>query len=297
MDKEFYEKCKDVNEYWQNCYEYNRSMIAAEFEKEFAVIEGFLACSYDIGTHMDKLIPGPKKPVLQFALLRIHEKAIKIAREVKILLENGSASGAMARWRTLYEFSVVSSVLIKYPDLAIKYIEYEKVDNYKCAKKLVEYKGRLNLQNYNMDAYPEIVKSFEEVKVKYGWDGHRDYEWAQNDDIKNPNLFSMAAAVELEHLYAYVDESHKYNHPSPRYLLNDRGAKVPEDDLTYLFSPFEMDLPIQLIVCSLHQVNCMLIQGYSQLDNADTNQMLSYLDESRKFPEAIIELATERLVN
>ena len=294
MDKDFYSLCKKSAQRLQKGYKCSRSQIQTYYEKEFTILEGFFDFSINLGISLDRYIPQPQKPFLQFALLRIQEKALKISREGKILMENGSASGAIARWRTLFEFSVVAKILVKYPDLAPKYVDYAKIDDYKWARKLVLYKDKLNLCSYNLDFFPEIETAYNNTKEKYGWSG-KDYEWAKNEDIKSPNLFNLAQAVGLEHLYAYVDEAHKYNHPCTRYLLNDRGSKASKDDLqTYLFSPFDMELPLQLIAISLCEVNHATMIGYAQLLSTDSHQLDCNLVLNDKFPATMIEMITER---
>jgi len=296
MDMNFYRLCQQKNEYLQEQYKFNREHIYAEYEQEFSILEGFFDFCIELGNTLDGYIPEPEKPFLQFALLRIHEKALKVSREAKILMENGSASGSIARWRTLFEFSVVANILIKYPDLAQKYIDYSAIDDYKYARRLVEYQDRLNLFRYDLDTFPEIEAAYNNIKKKYGWTGKQDYEWAKNDEIKAPNLFSLAEAVGLEHLYAYVDEAHKYNHPCMRYLINDRGSRIPGNEIqSYLFSPFGMELPIQLTAISLETVNCAVIAGYAQLHSADSDQLSCYLCRNKDFPSTIIELAKARI--
>lgn len=294
MDEEFYKLCQERSDYLKEQYDYNRREIYINYEREFTILEGFFDFCIELGRNLDVCIPQPEKPFLQFALLRIHEKSLKIARETKILMENGSASGAIARWRTLFEFSVVAKVLLKYPDLARKYIDFAAIDNYKCSKRLMEYQERLNLFRYNLDSFSEIESEYESIKKKYGWKG-KDYEWAKTEDIKKPDLFNLAKAVGLEHFYAYVDESHKYNHPCMRYLLNDRGSKAPNDNLnSYLFSPFGIELPVQLTAISLAHVNHAVIAGYAQLPVTDGDKMNFYLQKNDAFPKSIISLVSER---
>ncbi len=281
----------------QRLYKYNRKKITANYYKEFTLLEGFNDFSYELGSVLDSYLSQPEKPCLQFALLRIHEKSIKIFREAVILMENGSASGAMARWRTLFEISIVAQILNKYPELADKYVQYSKVDDYKYARKLLEYKKRLNLINYNLDAYPDIENEYKKVCKKYGWNGKINYEWARNDYIKNPNLFELAKEVEQEHLYAYVDESNLYNHPSSRYLINDRGRKPPniKDKNNYLFSPFEMELPMQLILISLQKINLSTIICYSELELTNNEQLIFYLKQNEEFVNIFLELINKRI--
>lgn len=297
MDKDFYCLCQQKNDYLQEQYALSRKYIYAKYEQEFTILEGFFDFCIELGETLDKYIPEPEKPFLQFSLLRIHERALKISREAKILMENGSASGAIARWRTLFEFSVVASILIKYPDLAPKYIDYSAIDDYKFARRLVKYQERLNLFHYDLSAFHEIKTTYRNIKAKYSWTGKQDYEWAKNNEIKAPNLFNLAKSVGLEHLYAYVDEAHKYNHPCMRYLLNDRGSKSTEDDLqSYLFSPFGIELPVQLTAISLQTINCAVIAGYAQLPSANKEQLGCYLLQNKDFPATIIGLVKERIL-
>ena len=292
---EIMELCRKKEKAALELYQYNREMIAKEYETEFTIIEGYIDFSLELGHMLDSLIPQKEKPFLQFALLRIHERSVKVFREAKILLENGSGSGAMARWRTLFEFSVVANYLIKYPDLAEKYVMHLYVDDYKYARRLVRYKDRLNLYDYNMDAFPQIEAKYTEMKSKYNWDGKNNYEWAKNEDVKDPNLFTIAEAVNMEHFYAYVDEAHLYNHPSMRYLIHDRGGQSPTNEMDKaLFTPFDIEVPCQLIVSSMHQVNGMALLGYINLDTADQEQFFYYSKLNKQFPNIIIEHAKKR---
>ena len=296
MDKRvFWKMCKQQFKIMQKGYERFRKNTFKAYYYEFSVLEGYNDFSRELGQILDGYIPQPEKPHLQFALLRIHEKALKVFREATILMENGSASGAMARWRTLFELSVVSKVLLQYPELAEKYIFYSKIETYKMYKKMFLYKDRLNLDNFDFSNFQEIEQEYNDAKKTFGWEGKNSYEWAKNDKIKKTDLFTLSEAVGLEHFYAYIDEAHMYNHPSTRFLLNDRGAKVTgEENSNYLFSPFEIDLPMQLITSSLHQVNCSAILGYSQLESANQEQLTRFLETNAMFPETIIDICTKK---
>jgi hypothetical protein len=63
------------------------------------------------------------------ALLRLNVRACQITSEVITLLENGFADGAMARWRTLYEVSVVAMVIAEGGEtLAKRYVDHQYVE-------------------------------------------------------------------------------------------------------------------------------------------------------------------------
>ena len=293
MIENFDEICKAKFEYMQEVYNHFLNENIKKHYDEFCLIEAFNDFSYELGRKADSYIPSPDKPYFQFALLRIHEKAVKVYREATILLQYGSASGAMARWRLLFELSVVANVLVKKPELSYKYINHCFVDDYRFGKKLVENKDKLQLEQYNLDAWSTIKSTYEKICKDFAWKGD-NYEWAKCDEIKSPNLFELSKFIGQDHFYAYVDESHLYNHPSARYLMGDMGAKAPNvEDQIFLFSPFELHLPMQLIVSSLHQVNCALILGYGELENADHEELLEYLKTNSLFPETLINKVKE----
>lgn len=65
----------------------------------------------------------------RWVLVRLHARACQVTDEIICLLENGFADGAMARWRTLYELSVVAALIADGDeDLAERYILHDAVE-------------------------------------------------------------------------------------------------------------------------------------------------------------------------
>lgn len=63
------------------------------------------------------------------ALARLHIRACRIAKEILLLLENGFAEGAQARWRTLHEVAVTATLIAEGGDtLAERYFDHEAVE-------------------------------------------------------------------------------------------------------------------------------------------------------------------------
>src|SRR5437870_8332031 len=61
--------------------------------------------------------------------LRQHVRACQVTDEIITLLENGFADGAMARWRTLHEIAVVTSLISQHGiELAERYVAYQAVE-------------------------------------------------------------------------------------------------------------------------------------------------------------------------
>jgi hypothetical protein len=58
------------------------------------------------------------------ALSRIQSRAAQQYMEINTLIKNGFSDGAFARWRSMYELSVIASFILKYgEDVAEKFIE------------------------------------------------------------------------------------------------------------------------------------------------------------------------------
>jgi hypothetical protein len=62
-------------------------------------------------------------------LLRLNVRACQITSKIIVLLKNGFADGAMARWRSLYEVSVVAMVIVEGGEtLARRYVDHQHVE-------------------------------------------------------------------------------------------------------------------------------------------------------------------------
>lgn len=80
---------------------------------------------------------------MYYALKNIHARALQIYLEVMTLNKNGFADGAYARWRSLYELSVISAFITKYGENVAKAFvqaantddRYEWARTAKCFKK------------------------------------------------------------------------------------------------------------------------------------------------------------------
>ena len=286
--KESYEISRKADEYAINKH--------LENWKDFFVLsEGFFDFSHELGVSLAEYTLEPNKSLFLFLLLKIHEKSTKVFKEMIILLQYGSASGAFARWRVLYEFSVVSSILDKFPELSQNYFDSLIVADYKYTRKHVKYMDRLKHVGFQEEDLSEVSRKYQELKKSAKFDVTKDYGWAKNEEIRNPNLFELAKNVQLEHLYAYVDEAHIYNHSSSRYLLSDRGAKNPKNDKeSFLFSPFELNLPMQLMFISLNTVNMVLIKNFMKKED-ELELMLNYLSLSDDFCTMIVQLTKARI--
>ncbi|MDR0767243.1 MAG: DUF5677 domain-containing protein [Methanosarcinales archaeon] len=137
-------------------------------------------------------------------LLRLQEKAIKIYYECIILLLGGSASGAMARWRTLFEMHVFLKFLIKNPIVSEDLFMFKKTKNvgiYDWARKVFP-KGRIDFYHFMKNVELNTDKDFRDMANKYN---HADPtylisdidSYEDNDFTKPKSLFSPHGFMEI----------------------------------------------------------------------------------------------------
>ena len=112
---------------------------------------------------------------LREALLGIHARALRTATAVLVLLENGLADDAYARWRTLYELSVVAAFLSEHGEKAAeKYLMHEAV----TLKKRLDNALSWGDKTIPKRQQSEIEGNYKAVISKYGNQFKKDYGWA-----------------------------------------------------------------------------------------------------------------------
>ncbi len=125
---------------WPQQAEYDDALIAgfmsnldARWGAAISYLKIILTISRELGAERVTRIKRRKKvkdPSRQEVLWRLHARGCQVTEEIIILLENGLADGAMARWRTLHEIDVVSSIIAANDEvLARRYIDHQIVES------------------------------------------------------------------------------------------------------------------------------------------------------------------------
>lgn len=132
------------------------------------------------------------------ALLLLHVRACQTVLEIITLLENGLPDGAYARWRTLYEITVVAFFINKYgDDTAVQYIEHDAVSEHDAMMNWFKHNGI----DFSYDALTDEGKIIEDdfisVVEKYGKPFESPYGWAATAlGKKRPTLQNIEESVD-----------------------------------------------------------------------------------------------------
>lgn len=88
--------------------------------KAFVASEALYLCILESTEHYEQYVCSThlgEENYTYHALKHIHGRALQMYSEIMCLVQNGFADGAYARWRSLYELSIIASFIGKYGDL------------------------------------------------------------------------------------------------------------------------------------------------------------------------------------
>lgn len=130
-------------------------------------------------------------------LLHLHARACQVASEVQALVEGGYADGAMARWRTLYEITVIASLLSDGGDeLASRYLDHEHIDAKRASDQYKKHHVGLGQTPLSESEVRSIELNYASTLLRYGAEFATNYGWASAYlSLKNPRFGDLQDAA------------------------------------------------------------------------------------------------------
>jgi len=210
------------------------------------------------------------------ALTRLHARSCQVAGEVLALLCEGFADGALARWRTQHEISVVARVVRQNGEAcAERYLAHAAVESYRAA---VRYQRHCSALGYDQLSDAEMRRLSESKKAaveRYGGGFDEDYGWAAPYvNGKRPTFAGLEDLIGASHLRPYYKMASGNVHPSAKGIQFALGLKGDEGIL--LAGPSHIGLadPGQLSAIALAQGTITLLSLETTLDNAVASNVL-----------------------
>ncbi|MCX7014235.1 MAG: DUF5677 domain-containing protein [Candidatus Sumerlaeota bacterium] len=225
-------------------------------------------------------------------LCRLQARSCQIAQEVLLLLKNGFADGAHARWRTLHEMAVIGSFIGKYgEECAQRYMDHQVVEFEKLATQHSEYAEVLKHNPFDPEEISQIHQDYEGVLNEYGPQFRNDYGWA-SAFLKNakPSFVDIERDVEMEFCRPTYKEASHNVHASAKGAFYRLG--LPADDQGVLLAgPSDVGIPhaLDATAGSLIQMTITLLQTAPTLDALTTMQILMQL--SAEIRDSLAEVA------
>lgn len=204
------------------------------------------------------------------AIARLHARGCRVVFEIIILLKNGCADGAQARWRTLHELCIVATFLSEHGDeTSDRYLQHEAIERYKAAKAHQAHCKALGLEPLPAKEYAEIDSARRILLKRFGKHFGDDWGWA-GVAIKKPNAIITFTDLEkhtkFEHLRPIVQLSHPTVHAGARGIAYQLGAPFDATELLDGPSPYGLEEPGKNTAYSLNLLTAALLSLLPTLD-------------------------------
>ena len=209
-----------------------------------------------------------KNDYLFETLSRLHARGCQILSEIIVLLKNGFADGAHARWRTLHEIAVIAYFISKHGnDTAERYLYHDTIESYKGALKYQQHCESLGYEPLTDDEFNEMKCTYNSMLSRFGKSYKNPYGWASFSLKKeNPKFAEIETDVDLEHMRPYYKMASHNVHANPKGVFFKLGL-MPEEDIL-LAGPSTIGLadPGHCAAISLLQITATLLTTQTNLD-------------------------------
>lgn len=242
------------------------------WRKPLELLEMLLEISLDSGSIFNNTFRQEASDNQNFVfdvLTRSHARSCQICSEILALLRSGHADGAIARWRSLHEISVVCSFLKTHGnDVAEKYLLHDHIESYKAALQYNEFSGALGYEPLPDEEVLGLKELRDNLCSRFGNTYKNPYGWAatalQQD---NPKFRDIEEAVNLDHLRPYYKMASHNVHANPKGVLFRLGL-YPNSKNILLAGPSNAGLadPIQNTAISLSQISTCLLTLEPNID-------------------------------
>ncbi len=166
-------------------------------------------------------------------LTRLHIRSCQVAEEVLVLLQNGFANGAMARWRTMHEIEVSAHFIGKYGnECAKRYKDHQFVESSRGVQEYESARERLGYAEIPAEDREEIDKQYKQVLQKHGNEFGGQYGWAAADlQIKKPTFKELQSSVGIDYLRGHYRMASHGVHANPRGIYFSLTSLFSSDEI------------------------------------------------------------------
>jgi hypothetical protein len=224
-------------------------------------------------------INGGKRSHLDEVMLRLHVRACQVTDEIIVLLENGYADGAMARWRTLHEIAIVAAVIAKFgEEIAGRYVHYQIVESFSALRAYERHHKDLGFRSPSKTQSAKVRKDYENVLKRFGQQFGKEYGWAAHH-LKGHVTF---ARLEEEAGDARMRSPYKmasYNvHASPKGAYFKLGSLKGSPALLAGRSNAGLTEPAQHAAVSLAEITLLMIGDSAVFDDIVIGKIVARLE-------------------
>lgn len=165
------------------------------------------------------------------ALRRLHARACLLANETHWMLEGGFASGAMSRWRTLHEISVIAFFLRQHGQAAERYLLHEGIESFQAARKYQDHCKRLGEVLLSAAEFQKLQDRRDDLCRRFGKDYDKDWGWAADVlKAKSVTFTDIEKSLNMDHMRPYFKWACYSSHAGSKGLHYDLGNVLTPPD-------------------------------------------------------------------
>lgn len=200
-------------------------------------------------------------------LTRMQARGVQVANEVFTLLINGYPDGAMARWRTLHEITIIAIFINENGNkCAERYLDHDDVVLYKSALQFQKNCEKLGHEPIEKQDLENIEENYKLVIEKYGTEFKDDYGWANPNIKRKATFYIIEQAVDLGHMRPFYKYACDNVHAGPRSLFHKVGL-LDNDILLTGPSDYGFAEPGHYTAMSIAMLTVELITLYPTIDS------------------------------
>lgn len=266
----------------RNDTQHFRDRIDLRWAKAIDPLRMMLIASREVGQEFSEKLTRSKAKngiVKREAIMALHMRACQTTMEILTLLENGLSDGAFARWRTLYEISVVALLIDRFGDeIAERYLAHDVVTMREAIKNEFKHDG----QQYDPVALKgeerEIEDEFQSLIGQYGKSFGGSYGWAAESlKIKSPRLQDLETAIDWNSLPPNYKWSSYKVHAGVAGTIRSLGTFGGQPILHAGASNVGLDTPAINTAYTLMQITLLVFGRLTDLENQIKLQSLVLL--------------------
>ena len=211
-----------------------------------------------------------KGKIVRSALIQLHVRACQISAEIIVLLENGFADGALARWRTLHEITVVCLLLSDGDDeLSRRYLDHEFVESKKAMDRFLIDHESLGFRRPAKREIESVNRAYQRVLSKYGPRFRHEYGWASAViNIERPRFIDLQIAAGKGAMHSHYKMASYSVHATSKALTSRIGTIYSDSHVIAGASNAGLEEAGVKLASSLALVTYTLPSKAQRIDNA-----------------------------
>lgn len=248
-----------------------RKNLKNEWETAFDQLDNFIAFNLEYGMIVSESYEVKQPNDVKFSTLKsLHARACQMAFEVLELIKSGFADGALARWRSLHEISVMANFLENgSEELCQRYLDYYFVENFSEMKEYQKNCEKLGCEPLSEEEFTEAQDDINKLGVKYGDDFLKPHGWIGDALPKRKRNFAgIEETVEFRYMRSFYKMANNSVHSGSKGFLYKLGTAQQGNVLLAGPSNYGFADPAQNAAFSLFQTTLTLSSFESYLEDA-----------------------------